>query len=123
MGTTSCPYYSPSPAVDQVIKYAWGQGLALPLPLLFPLATAANPCYCLFMAADNIGALYKLPAIVTHNADGSVSRNDTHLLILDEMRGLKYRDCDTFYRCLLLETGKTFDIYTDVLLADGVRLS
>ena len=79
-----------------------------------------------WLMVDNrelIGGMYKLEAIVSYNTDGSITRKDTHLLILDIRRGLKYRDCDTFFHCLALETGKSFDIYTDVLLSTGVRVS
>lgn len=69
-----------------------------------------------------IGAIYKLPAITTYGANSSITVNG-HLLILDLRQGLKYRDCDTYFHCLMLETGRQFDIYTDVLLAEGVRLS
>lgn len=70
-----------------------------------------------------IGGMYKLSAIIHYNTDGSITRKDTHLLVLDVLPTMIYRNCDTRAHCLALETGKTFDIYTDVLLADGVRLS
>ena len=70
-----------------------------------------------------IGGMYKLEAIVSYNTDGSITRKDTHLLVLDILQGMKYRDCDTVAHCLAVETGRPFDIYTDVLLSTGVRLS
>lgn len=46
-----------------------------------------------------------------------------HLMPLQEFKAFKYRGCDRAVRCLILETGKHYELYVDSLETDGVKVA
>jgi hypothetical protein len=71
-----------------------------------------------------VGDVYKMP-MKTFHADGTTSSNDWHLLVLELVDSIPYKDnsFDCVVRCLVLESGSLHSVYEDVLLADGVKVS
>lgn len=46
-----------------------------------------------------------------------------HMLVLEVRKGIAYNDCDTVAHCIVLETGQTYDMYTDVLQGEGRKVA